>query len=266
MLNSLIQRIRILLNQHKSFDDTVKTWHEAKSITSGYESNAILRKVEAAYLESQEKNDSYERDSVVFNDGKVNWTLIAMIYWSLSHISNEIKVLDFGGSFASQYFQNKKFLQQIDIKWSVVEQKNYVLAARKVVLDSNILFYDRLIECLTEENPNFAFFGSSLQYLEEPYHVLESLSSQGIKILILDRTPMHQGEKDIVVAQRVSSHIYNASYPAWIFCEDRLISSLSNDWTLISVYNSIGGQLKTRKGIRFNWKGHVYISKKLPKV
>jgi putative methyltransferase (TIGR04325 family) len=251
------------LKQRRSFDDRISTWQEAKNVTSGYESEDILKKVTETYLQSQQTPGSYERDSVLLSDGLVNWPLVAMIYWCSVQVSEKIRLLDLGGSLASQYFQHKRFLKNIDIKWAVVEQKNYVIASKNIINDQYLVFYDQLSSCIAKEQPNFALLGSSLQYLEDPYSVLKELSSHDLKVLIIDRTPMHKGSKDFVVTQKVPEDIYNASYPAWIFSEENLIKSTADYWVLVNTFDSIGGQQKTTKGIKFKWRSHVYIKKEL---
>ena len=259
MYKKIFRSIKYLLAQRNYYDDSVSSWYEAKCLTTGYESEVILNKVKKAYLDSQQTPNGYERDSVVFDDGSINWPLVTMIYWCKHFINDEIKVIDFGGSFASQYFQNKRFFKNTVLKWSVVEQKSFARAAREIVKDKYVDFYENLSECITKEKPDFALLGSSLQYLENPYQTLKEFSSKNFRVLMLDRIPMHRGTEDIVVAQRVPKSIYNASYPAWIFSEEKLRSYISEDWSLLNVHESIGAEQMTRKGIKFNWKGHIYI-------
>ncbi len=243
------------------FDDSFLSWEEAKNKSSGYQADDILEKVVNAFLESQKKYDSYERDSVVFNDGQINWPLVAMIYWYITHYSKEVKILDFGGSLASQYFQNQKFLKVSNLKWLIIEQENFVAKANEIVKNNSISFHSNFIECLNSEKPNFALFGSSLQYLEKPYEILELLKYQDLKVLILDRIPTHQESKDIVTVQTVPRSIYKASYPSWIFSESKMKNFLSRDFDLLSIYDSIGGRQQTKKGLNFSWKGYIYIRK-----
>jgi len=261
MLKDFIINLKRVITNRISFNDNISSWAQAKSSSTGYEAQEILIKVRKAYIDAQKKSNVYERDSALIKDGAVNWPLVAMIYWSSAQISKEIRVLDFGGSFASQYFQNESFLNYVNVKWSVVEQKHFVLAAKEIIKNKNINFYDEISECLRVEKPNFALFGSSLQYLENPFEIMDNLLTQDLEVLIIDRMPIHQGSEDIVIVQKVDKSIYDASYPAWIFSEEKLTQFMSNDWTLMNVFDCIGGRQKTRKGINFDWKGYIYIKK-----
>jgi putative methyltransferase (TIGR04325 family) len=261
MASRLIANFYKLINGYNSFNDRVSSWEQAKNITTGYQTNEILNKVKTTFIESRNKMNAYERDSVLFQDGALNWPLIAMIYWTSQNVSDDVKVMDFGGSFASQYFQNEKLLDKVRVKWSVVEQNHFAYEAKKIINHTNINFYYQLEECLNLENPNLALFGSSLQYLEYPYTTLMELKNHNIKVLILDRIPTHPGLEDIVIAQKVDKSIYDASYPAWIFSEKKLNNFISNDWILINSHLGIGGKQKTRRGIHFEWKSYIYLKR-----
>ena len=130
MIKKIIGQIIIFIETIYSFDDRVSSWQEAKKVTEGYDSNTILNKVVSAHLEAQGKNNSYERDSVVLSDNLINWPLVGALYWAEKKISKNLKVLDFGGSFASAFFQNLRVLSSLDIKWLVVEQQHFVDAAK----------------------------------------------------------------------------------------------------------------------------------------
>jgi putative methyltransferase (TIGR04325 family) len=184
-----------------------------------------------------------------------------MLYWAAKNISENIKVLDFGGSFASAFFQNLRVLSSLDIKWKVVEQQHFVDAAKKIVNDTRVTFFSDVEACIKNEKPNFAHFGSSLQYLENPYLALEKISTSEIKILVLDRIPVHKGFEDIVAAQRVSDSIYDSSYPVWILSEEKLKKALSGNWLLLSEFYAIGGSSRTLKQKKFNWKGYIFVQK-----
>ncbi len=262
MISKIYGILRTIQQILFSFDDRVTSWKEAENRTSGYGASVILKKVRSSYLDSQKKKNSYERDSVVLNDKRLNWPLVGMILWFAKNIDTEVRVLDFGGSFASAYFQNSQILTGLNIRWMVIEQNSFVTAATQLVKNSDILFYEKVEICLDNEKPNFAHFGSSLQYLERPYEILKLIESSQIKILILDRIPIHTGNEDIVAVQKVPKEIYDASYPAWIFSESKLKKFLSKNWILLSEFDSIGGYSRTLKQKKFKWQGSIFISRK----
>ena len=259
MIKKIIGNIITLNQRIHSFDDRVSSWQEAKKVTEGYDSNTILNKVVSAHVEAQEKNNSYERDSVVLSDNLINWPLVGTLYWAEKNISKNLQVLDFGGSFASAFFQNLRVLSSLDIKWMVVEQQHFVDAAKKIVNDTRVTFFSDVEACIKSQKPNFAHLGSSLQYLEKPYHILEKISLSEIEVLILDRIPVYNGVEDIVAAQRVSNSIYDSSYPVWILSEEKLKKEISHHWVLLSEFDAIGGSSRTLKQKKFKWKGYIFV-------
>jgi len=59
-----------------------------------------------------------------------------------------LKVLDFGGSLGSTYFQNRKFLDSLkDVVWCVVEQKHFVDVGKVDFEDSRLKFYYDIESC-----------------------------------------------------------------------------------------------------------------------
>ena len=46
--------------------------------------------------------------------------------------NDKLNVLDFGGSFGTTYYQNRKFLKHIKkVEWNIIEQKKIVQIAKK---------------------------------------------------------------------------------------------------------------------------------------
>ena len=63
---------------------------------------------------------------------------------------------------------------------------------------------------------------SVLQYIDEPYQLLEKLLENNFDHIIIDRTPFSK-IKETIKIQKVPPEIYNASYPCWFFDESKLI-------------------------------------------
>ena len=120
---------------------------------------------------------AYERDSVLFYDEKINKPLITYLE-NLRKKANSkyLKVLDFGGSFGSTYFQNKKELSNYKkFKWDIIEQKKIVDYVSKKIKLNNLTFYNSLNRYLKKNNPDLVIFSSVLHYLEFPELILQKL-------------------------------------------------------------------------------------------
>jgi putative methyltransferase (TIGR04325 family) len=130
-----------------------------------------------------------------------------------------LKVCDFGGSLESTYYQNKKFLDKItDVSWGVVEQRHFVDAGKEEFENDRLKFFSTVVECIEEEGSNVLILSSVLQYIEEPYELLDNILKNNFKYILIDRTPFSKGPERITL-QVVPPYVYDASYPCHFFDE-----------------------------------------------
>jgi len=229
------------------------SWYDAEKNSEGYDSDEIITKVKNSLLKVKNGDAKYERDSVLFD--KIQYSPIILAGLLLSKKNNSLFILDFGGSLGSTYFQNKKFLDKIkDVKYSIVEQKNFVETGKKYFQDNQLKFYENIDECLKKENPNTIILSSVLQYLEEPYKFLKSILNKKFEIIVIDRTPFIQN-KDRITIQKVNPKIYNASYPCWFFNEEKF-KKLFIGYELIEEFDTVD-----KANIKSKFKGLLYVKK-----
>ena len=86
-----------------------------------------------------------------------------------------------------------------------------------------------------------ALLSSVLQYVPEPYDVLNELMESEIQYLIIDRTPFSDSVDDIITVQHVSASIYPASYPCRIFARKPFIEKLNTHFEVIAQFESADG-------------------------
>ena len=114
------------------------SWEEAKKASTGYDIDEILNKVRNSLLKVKNGEKVYERDSVLFDEIQYSWPLLSGLMLAAAKHDGKLKVLDFGGSLGSTYFQNKKFLEKlIDVSWNIVEQKHFVEVGERRILKIN---------------------------------------------------------------------------------------------------------------------------------
>jgi len=131
LIRLMPDRLFLLLKGYGWYSDFA-TWEEAKKKSGGYEAESILQKVKESLLKVKNGEAVYERDSVIFDKIEYSWELLAFLMWVAAQNGGKLNLIDFGGSFGSTYFQNKKFLEKLtNVSWNIVEQQNYV----KVGLD-----------------------------------------------------------------------------------------------------------------------------------
>lgn len=239
------------------FEDDFANWKEANSHCTGYNAEEILAKVLASTLKVKNGEAAFERDSVLFDQIEYAWPVLAGLMWAAARSGGSLSVLDFGGALGSGYFQNRKFLQSLqDVYWSVVEQPHYAEAGQKYIQDERLRFYKTIAECLSENQPNVILLSSALQYLPDPFGMLNKLGAVNADVLILDRTSFSiSGDNDTIRLQHVPENICKATYPCHVFNEDKLCQYISDmGYDLIEAYGSLDN---------FDpdtcWRGHIFL-------
>jgi putative methyltransferase (TIGR04325 family) len=232
-------------------------WSEASVKCTGYDEETILEKVKESTLSVKSGEYAYERDSFIFDEVQYSFPVLSSLLWIAALNKGSLHVLDFGGSLGSTYYQNRKFIDLLpEVSWSVIEQPGFVKAGKEYFEDERLHFFDTIEEVCKTSTVSVAIFSSVLQYLEEPYSILEEIRSHGIKFLIIDRTPFIDGG-DRITIQKVNPRIYRGSYPCWFFNRQKFLSALSADWDLIIEFDALD-----KANIKSEFKGFLFSLKK----
>ena len=196
-----------------------KTWEEAENVSTGYDAIEIIHKVRDSTLKVKNGKAIYERDSVIFDEIQYSWPILAGLMFASTIHEGALKVLDFGGSLGTTYFQNKKFLDKLqDVSWNIVEQKQFVDIGKTDFEDKKLKFYYDIESCMKQESPNVLLISSVLQYIKKPYKLLDKLLKNNFETILIDRTSFSKTKQKIKL-QVVPPKIYKASYPCWFFDE-----------------------------------------------
>lgn len=195
--------------------------------SGGYSDKSIIEKVIRSTKEVLNGNATYEQDSVLFHGSQIPSYLISAI--TLSHTSSleSYKVLDWGGSLGSLYFRTRPLWLNREKKteWHVVEQENFVSAA-KDSLELDNLFFHRITP---NENFDLCILSAVLQYLEDPCKVLTNILEENPKFVLISRTAFMKKEgQERITIQEVFPPIYYASYPCRFLDESKIISIFEN--------------------------------------
>jgi putative methyltransferase (TIGR04325 family) len=243
----LVILIRKLQRNKNGWRGDYANWEDAQNDARGYDSDVIIQEVKKSLLKVKNGDAIYERDSVVFEEIQYSWQLLAGLMFgvALPVASGRVKVLDFGGSLGSTYYQNKKFLDKFrDVSWSIVEQKHFVDVGKKHFEDERLKFFNTVEECLDKENPSILILSSVLQYIEEPFKLLDVLFESGFQTILIDRTPFSKGREKITL-QTIPSSIYEASYPCWFFDEAKFITYVERkNYSIVESFMTAEGENK----------------------
>ena len=236
------------------FDDSFGSWEAAQAAAVGYDSSEIVDRVVRSTRAVLDGSALFERDGVVFSEPEYRWPVAYALAASAAR-HGELRVLDVGGSLGSVYWQHRGLLPDDVAAWTVLEQSAFVDQSQALNLDP-LTFATDLTDGQQFGPWNVALMSSVLQYLPEPWEMLESILDTGVDCLVIDRTPFHTGPRDIPSLQRVPAHIYPASYPAWILSDARLQQALQG-WQIVASFPGIEPAMRTIRGVNFTWSGLI---------
>lgn len=204
-------------NSNQDYFGDFSNWETASRNSQGYDSASIFEKVTRSAHAIREGKAAYERDSVLFSRIEYSWPLLAGLLLASVQDRGTLNVIDFGGSFGSTFFQNRVFLQSLRVSWSIVEQPRFVQYGRAHFQDDEIRFFSTISEALNSVIPNCVIFSGVLQYLPDPFQVLDQVINSDIPFLLIDRNAFHLGSGDRYMIQRASPEVFLATYPIVFF-------------------------------------------------
>ncbi|MDA8239842.1 MAG: TIGR04325 family methyltransferase [Nitrospiraceae bacterium] len=240
------------------FFGNYKCWADARKRSGGYDADIIVEKVKNALLQVKKGAAVYERDSVLFLKIQYSWPLLSAILWIASQNNNTLRLIDFGGSMGSSYYQNRFFLSHLsELTWSIVEQKAFVDCGKRHFADDHLKFFYSLQECLATGPYQAILFSSVIQYIDKPYELLSEVMDHDFEYILFDRTPFLIKGKDRITVQRVPPGIYDASYPAWFFNPEKFLGFMRAKYDLMADCES-----NDRANIRSVFKGFIFRRKK----
>ena len=236
-LKDSIRSVATRLGLYKTmWSGDFKNWEEALLKTEGYSSLSIVERVKKAALKVKNGEAVYERDSVLFDRVEYSYPLLSALMFVAAQNKGTVKVMDFGGSLGSSYFQNKKFLDDLRlVEWNVVEQENFVATGRDCIEDPTLQFFYSIDECLSKKGkPDILILACTLPYIEKPYQLIIELMNYDIPHIIIDNTFFNYEDKDRITIQKVPPSIYPASYPCWFLSYKKLLEVIADKYSIVS--------------------------------
>jgi len=235
----IYKKLKLLLGKKGAyFTGEYKSWDDTQVHCKGYDDKEILDKVLNSTLKVKSGEMAYERDGILFDRIEYSWQVLAGIVWVAARNNGNLCVLDMGGSLGTTYFQNDRFLNDINLSsWNIVEQTHYVKAGRAHIQDEMLRFHDSIENCLNECNPNVVLISNSLQYMPNPGIVLDSLSRIGSDAIIIDRTIINNSKSNKIYVQHATPLI-GGSYPCYTISEQWLINKLKKNYYLVESFDS----------------------------
>lgn len=227
--NLFINKINSYLKRNIRIVGSYSRWDEALKESGSYSNHKIFLKTKKSFLKISKTNELYERDTVIFYDKQINKPMISLLEkLRLKNKTNLLKVLDYGGSIGSTYFQNRKILlNNNNFQWDIIEQKKIVNFANKSIKLKNLRFFKSLDSYLNKNFPDIILFSSVLHYLESPYDLIKKLIRKKIKYFLILKTPFYKNKTEIKI-QLNPKNIYEVNYPIRIFNNKLFLSYFKN--------------------------------------
>jgi putative methyltransferase (TIGR04325 family) len=220
------------------------SWAEAARGAEGYDAPRIVAKVRDAMRKVVHGEAVCERDSVLFDEPIYPFPLIAILQRAAAENGQSLAVLDYGGALGSSYYQCRDFLGHIEpLRWWIVEQPAFVECGRLEFQSEVIQFFESIAECLTHGRPQVVLLSSVLQYLPDPWSILDTIADIGAPYVVIDRTPIAASGTQMITVQVVPATIYRSSYPAWLFNEEALKAPLLRSYSELSSFRAVDGDL-----------------------
>jgi len=215
------------------------SWDEARKKCSGYSTEAIIEKVSSSAAAVRDGIRAYERDSVLYDEIQYSYPILASLMCVAAQKKGSLNVLDFGGSMGSSYYQNKSFLDSLEtVNWGIVEQQGFVEIGLKDFSTSILKFFYNIDDCFNSFKPDVVLLSSVIQYIEEPYLLLDSIIAKRPDYILFDRTPFIK-ENDRITIQKVHPAIYKATYPCWFFNKEKFLAYMSRSYELIFGFDAL---------------------------
>lgn len=253
----LIKQRRKLLEKY-GWSGDFQSWEEAASRCSGYENDAILLRVKDAALKVKQGVAVYERDSVLFPKIEYSWPILAALMYVAATKSGALRLIDFGGSLGSSYFQNRRFLQDLrEVRWCVVEQDHFVRCGRELFEDEFLRFYNSIDDCVEHERPDAIMLSSVIQYLPNPYDFIKEIVGRSFAYILIDRTGFSSSGRHCITVQQVDPAIYPASYPCHFFSKMIFCDAFKERYDLIAEFKAMG-----ETTYRAEFRGFIYQLRK----
>jgi putative methyltransferase (TIGR04325 family) len=237
------------------------TWSAAAAASTGYDRTSILEKVREATLKVKKGEAVYERDSMLFDHIEYSWPALAGLMWSAAMNNGRLRVLDFGGSLGSGYFQNREFLAGLpDVRWGVVEQPHYVACGRSEIGDERLEFFDTIRACVDSIAPDTVHLGSVVHYVESYEDVLRELTAFQPRVIVVDRTIVNDSPANRIYVQDVPKAVYEASYPVYSISEPSFVRYLDRlGYNLITDFHA--GAFPAAEATGSMFKGYIFALK-----
>ncbi|MBI1337176.1 MAG: methyltransferase, TIGR04325 family [Phycisphaera sp.] len=239
---SWLRRLGSMRHRRTDYTGRYANWARAVADSEGYDSRFIVNRVAAAVRSVIEGMADCERDGTTLDHTLHPHALLSTLLRAAILDKGHVEVLDFGGALGGTYLACRPFLAPVQPQWNIVEQPSFVDEGRSNFTNDHLRFYETPEACLAQRPVNVLLASGVLQYLPEPYTMLDRLLELSVRHVVIDRLAVVRMQDDFLTVQHVGNHIYGqpTSYPAWFFNLDRFRQHLAShtDYRILSEFDA----------------------------
>lgn len=238
MIKLALKLLRKYKPRKHGWFNTSLTWQEAQNQCSGYNAEAILNKIKSSTLKVKNGEAIFERDGIIYDEVYYSWPLLTQFLSIASQNNGQLGVIDFGGSLGTTFFQNKLYINQLkEVKWSVIEQENFVATGQKEIAGGGLDFFYTVEDALKINGIHqVLLMNCVLPYIEKPYDLIKYLLSFSFEYVIIESTYFNYQAQDRICIQKVDPLAYEASYPCWLLDYEKVKLAFLNDYEVFTEY------------------------------
>lgn len=215
-------------------------WASAMQYARGYDDTAILERIKQSALTVKEGKALFERDGKLFYEPFYDYPLLSFLLKAALENNGKLRVLDFGGSLGSTWFQHRALLQGLDIQWYVVEQPHYVALGQELFYGDKVLQFYYQAADIPNKEALFVLASGVLQCIENYQEFIRQLQALQPQYFFVHRTPFYEGAEHLITLQSVQSEEnFEGTFPSWIFSRQQFLAQFASDYQLLVEGKSI---------------------------
>ncbi len=234
-------------------------WTQAQAATGGYQHDEILARVRDATQRVLRGEADYEQDGFAMRGPAPPSQALEALLLIAALERGRLSVLDFGGSLGSHFLRWHAWLAKIpELRWCVVEQPHFVTAGSELFGAEDKLSFAASVAQARTRSPNAVLASSVLHYLPDPLAALDELVALDARGIVIDRTPLSDGDAGVVLSQHVPKSLGRASYPLWLLPREVVHARLCTRYELLAEFPAIDPPLRCGR-LRGEHLGSVWL-------
>ena len=210
------------------FEGPFASWALAVAQSQTWDAPEITELFLRSALAAKEGKIACEHDGLPYKDPSYSYTMLAFLLLATAR-DGGLNIIDFGGGLGSGYFQNARLLRLMSspVRWNIVERPIFVKLGIEHFQNDALRFHSSLGEAIARSKSNSLIFSGSLQYVEEPFALIDEAAQSAITILAFDNTLTWGKPDDGIFLQRPPKTHYRATFACRCFSKHRFIARLA---------------------------------------